>query len=220
MRTQPEPSDEWPRGCRGSRRPWVVFIGPSPGGKDRRDEEAEPVWNKPFTAPFRWGRGFTKSMKTLLDNLMPEAPETDRAFLYAVYNFDSVENSRASQVPIESMKKGAPRLLSLLEESPPRLIVPMEKRCFEELRCILLQHRYDLAMINEPIAIPIYDNPKGAQKFHESLIGCRIAGNGPLNGSIVVRLPQHPAHIFSAAYAERCAKAVRGLFERLPAPTT
>src|SRR5436309_4460360 len=83
MRGHPEPKDQWPRGCRGSRRPWLVFVGPSPGGKHQRDEEAEPLWNQPFTAPFGWGGGFPRSIPTLLAALMPEATEADRLLLYA-----------------------------------------------------------------------------------------------------------------------------------------
>jgi len=85
MRTEPEPSDEWPRGCRGSRRPWLVFIRPSPGGKAKLDEPASPIWNRPFTDPFHWGGGFKRSIRPLLSVLMPEANETEATFLYAVY---------------------------------------------------------------------------------------------------------------------------------------
>jgi hypothetical protein len=214
MRTEPEPSDEWPRGCRGSRRPWLVFIGPSPGGKDKRDEPAAPLWNKPFTDPFHWGGGFKQSMRPLLSTLMSEAGE-EATLLYAVYNLDSVQESHGNYVPPERMKKGAPGVLSLLEKSPPRLIVPMEKACFEVLREALVQRGYDLGTNNEfplPVPIAIYNNPK---RLHRKICGFRIAGDGPLAGSVVIRLPQHPAKILRADYATACGKAVRNLFERL-----
>ena len=213
MRTSSEPMEEWPRGCRGSRRPWLVFIGPSPGGKKAVDEEASPLWNEAFTAPFGWGGGFKRSKQPLLRTLMPEATEAESTLLYAVYNFDSVQNSQASRVPSESMKRGAPGLLSLLEKSPPRLIVPMERRCFDRLWDELLQHGYERPVNYDfPISISIYGNPKN---LHRNILGFRIDGTGPLKGTVVVRLPQHPAHILRADYAIECGKAVRDLFERL-----
>ncbi|PYK81635.1 MAG: hypothetical protein DME41_11620, partial [Verrucomicrobia bacterium] len=65
---------------------------------------------------------------------------------------------------------------------------------------------------SHPIKISIYGNPR---RSHSSLSGYRIDGVGPLGGSVVVRLPQHPARIFRADYARACGRAVRGLFERL-----
>lgn len=215
MRTGSEPSDEWPRGCRGSRRPWLVFVGPSPGGKMKLDEPAAPLWNKPFTDPFHWAGGFRQSIKPLLSVLMPEANETEAPFLYAVYNLDSVQESHGNQVPLERMKKGVSGVLSLLEKSPPRLIVPMEKACFDILREALVQRGYDFGTNDEfplPLPIAIYNNPK---RLHRKISGFRIDGAGALKGSIVVRLPQHPAKILRADYAAACGKAVRNLFERL-----
>src|SRR5437660_9363670 len=198
MRTCSKPIEEWPRGCRGSRRPWLVFIGPSPGGKAGRDEEASHRWNEPFTDPFTspWGSGFKASMPSLLRVLMPEATEAERPFLYAVYNLDSVKKSRALDVPEERMREGVKAIISLLEQSTPRLIVPMESLSFNRFKEALREHGYDVGPNNAfSVSIPIYDNPKGAQKFHRALSGFRIAGNGALNDSIVVRLSQHPAHI-------------------------
>jgi len=177
------------------------------------DEEASPLWNEGFTAPLGWGGGFKHSMQPLLGTLMPEAVEAERTLLYAVYNFDSVQNSQASRVPYESMKRGAPRLLSLLEKSPPRLIVPMESRCFDVLRDQLCQRGYECAeKYKFPISISIYGNPK---RFHRNIFGFRIGGTAPLRGSFVVKLPQHPAKIFRADYAVKCGKAVRDLFDQL-----
>ena len=214
MRTQPEPSDEWPRGCRGSRRAWVIFVGPSPGGKDKRDEPASPLWNKPFTAPFRWGGGFKQSMKPLLSVLMPEASETEATLLYAVYNLDSIEEPHANRVSLERMRNGAPAVLSLLEKSRPRLIVPMEKTCFNVLHDALHERGYNFTDNEFPLPAPIaiYNNPK---RIHRKLCGFRIEGTGPLRGSVVIRLPQHPAKILRADYATACGKSVRNLFEQL-----
>ena len=130
-------------------------------------------------------------------------------------NLDSVQESHANQVPLERMKKGAPGVVSLLEKSPPRLILPMEKACIDVLREALVQRGYDLGTNDEfPLAVPIaiFNNPK---RLHHKLSGFRIDGAGPLKGSVVVRLPQHPAHIFRANYATACGKAVRCLFEQL-----
>jgi len=54
------------------------------------------------------------------------------------------------------MKKGAPGVVSLLEKSPPRLILPMEKACIDVLREALVQRGYDLGTNDEfPLAVPI-----------------------------------------------------------------
>jgi hypothetical protein len=152
-------------------------------------------------------------MAPLLRILMPEATEAQRTLLYAVYNFDSVQNPEARRVPSESIKRGAPRLLSLLEKSPPRLIVPMERRSFFLLKDVLLRRGYELGVNYEfPISISIYGNPK---RFHRNIFGFRVGGAGPLKESVVVRLPQHPAKILRADYATACGKAVRDLFDQL-----
>jgi hypothetical protein len=215
MRTESEPGDEWPRGCRGSRRPWLVFVGPSPGGKDKLDEAASPLWNKPFTDPFHWGGGFKQSMRPLLSTLMPEASETEATLLYAVYNLDSIQEPHANRVPIERMREGCPAVISLLEKSPPRLIVPMERECFQVLQEGL--RGYNFSTNNEfplPVPIPIYNNPK---RLHRKICGFRVEGDGPLAGSVVIRLLQHPAKILRADYGTACGKTVRDLFERLAA---
>ena len=214
MRSGPEPSDEWPRGCRGSRQPWLVFIGPSPGGKHKLDEPASPLWNKPFTDPFHWGGGFKQSMRPLLSTLMPEASETEATLLYAVYNLDSIQEPHANCVPIERMRGGCPAVISLLEKSPPRLIVPMERECFQVLQEGL--HRYTFSRNNEfalSEPIRIYDT----KKLHRKMWGFRVEGDGPLAGCIVIKLPQHPAKMLRADYATACGKAVRNLFEQLAA---
>jgi len=131
-------------------------------------------------------------------------------------NLDSVQESHANQVPLERMKKGAPGVVSLLEKSPPRLILPIEKACIDVLREALVQRGYDLGTNDEfPLAVPIaiFNNPK---RLHHKLSGFRIDGAGPLKGSVVVRLPQHPAHIFRANYATACGKAVDAFLSNLP----
>jgi hypothetical protein len=213
MRRGPEPSDEWPRGCRGSRRPWLVFIGPSPGGKNKLDEAAEPLWNKSFTAPFHWAGGFKQSMRPLLSTLMPEASDTEATFLYAVYNLDSIEEPHANRVPIERMREGCPAVVSLLEKSPPRLIVPMEKECFKVLQEGLQGYSFETNnQLPLPVPIQIYKN---AKRLHRKICGFRIEGAGPLRSSVVIKLPQHPAKILRADYAAACGKAVRNLFEQV-----
>jgi hypothetical protein len=148
---------------------------------------------------------------------MPEASETEAALLYAVYNLDSIQDPHANHVPIERMRKGAPAVLSLLEKSPPRLIVPMEKECAKILREALVRRGYHLGTNDEfllPVPIPIYNNPK---RLHRKLCGFRIQGGGPLKDAVVIRLPQHPAKILRADYVTACGKAVRNVFEQLAA---
>jgi hypothetical protein len=151
-------------------------------------------------------------MNPLLSTLMPEATTSEALYLYAVYNFDSVQEPDASRVPEARMRGRASAVVKLLEESPPRLIVPMETRSYALLRETLAVRGYAVDDQSHPIKISIYGNPR---RSHSSLSGYRIDGVGPLGGSVVVRLPQHPARIFRADYARACGRAVRGLFERL-----
>jgi hypothetical protein len=70
----------------------------------------------------------------------------------------------------------------------------MERRSFDEFRKTLQQRGYNLDMNNEfPLALPIYESSK---RFHRKIFGYRIDRDGPLKRSVIVRLPQHPAHIF------------------------
>ena len=143
---------------------------------------------------------------------MEGTTEREASLLYAVYNFDSVQNSQATNVPSESMSRGAAGVVELLENFPPRLIVPMERRSFDLLRNTLLT-RYKLSPDFEfPITIPINDNPK---RLHRNLFGYKIADGGSLCGTVVIKFPQHPARIFRPSYAEVCALVVRNLFLQL-----
>ena len=209
----PEPTTQWPNGCRGSRCPWLVFVGPSPGGKNAINEKADPRWNSSFRDPMTsWSQGFKASLEILLETLLNRSVKDGADRLFAVFNFDSVQCSESRRVPEQNMKKGAKGVVDLLETTRPRLIVPMDKSCFYLLKTILSASGYH-ASTDEPfsVKIPIYTSPK----IHRQLFGFRILGNGPLRGSVVIKSPQHPARIFREDYAMACAKPMRKLLESL-----
>jgi hypothetical protein len=210
----PEPTTQWPNGCRGSRCPWLVFVGPSPGGKNAINEKADPRWNSSFRDPMTsWSPGFKVSLQILLETLLNRSVKDGADRLFAVFNFDSVQCSESRRVPEQNMKKGAKGVVDLLEATRPRVIVPMDKSCFDLLKTILSANRYQASTDESfSVKIPINSSPK---KIHRQLFGFRILGNGPLRGSVVIKSPQHPARIFRGDYAMACAKHMRKLLENL-----
>ncbi len=175
--------------------------------------KADPYWNIPFTEPFRWDGGFKTSMRPLLRTLLPVASEAEALLLYAVFNFDAVQDPNAAHVPEDRMRAGAGGLLRLLEQTAPRLIVAMERRSYALLKATITENHYAIGSPDEfPIALSIYGNPR---RFHRRIYGFRIGKGGPLEGTVVVRLPQHPARMFTDSYAAACGASVYQTFLKL-----
>src|SRR6266568_945785 len=222
MQSSEAPSGVWPEGCYGSAGSWVVFVGPSPGGRSRNATlrgriagAGTPLWNTDYCDPVcRWSNGFRISMRPMLECATGLTFEDGAAKLYAFVNFHWQSNPEARNVPDEETRKGADEVVRVLSLIKPRLIVPMENRSHELLHKTLTDTDigyHTRKPLQQDVAIQI--NAKGW--FHRRMCAYSIDGSGPLAGSIVVKAPQHPARIYNRDYASRCGIAIRLCAEQL-----
>ena len=225
MSREGRPNQTWPEGCYGSMISWLLFVGPSPGGraetgavKSRNEDGGEALWNKDFLEPFsKWSGGFTTSLQVLVETIVGRSVEQGAGRLYGVANFDWVQNPDCARVPEERMKAGVPHVLRVLDQARPKVIVTLEERAHDLLEGTLCE-RYQLPKPEtQKVFIRIGTPRQGA---HRAMRAFGISGAGPLSGSIVVKSPQHPAHIFTRDYAIRCARAVRAVVEQIAAGAT
>ena len=220
MRTKPAPLGQWPDGCSGSLCSWLMFVGPSPGG-GKRSAPTTPrqrngkwsLWNEDYLDPIeKWSNGFKNSMCHLVETITATSLAGGAAKVFGVINFDWIQNPDASCVPQERINQGEGDVIAILEQTQPRVIVPMERRSFDQLQKALIQRRY-LLRFPDLTEVTIRIN---AKKNHTDLRAYTIL-NGKLNGSVVIKAPQHPARIYDKEYAIRCARAIRSALEQLAA---
>lgn len=208
------PGTKWPEGCYGSLRSWLLFVGPSPGGGKRNSLEFPrrldyemPVWNEDYTEPCEsWSNGFRTSMRILVERILGRSEKEGALKLYGFVNFDWIQNPDGSNVPKERMRRGCSTVLEVLNEVRPKIIVTMGYRA-HQLLTKLLDERYKLNKPNFASVCVLQYESSG--HCHRSMNAYKLSGKGRLNGSIIVKSPQHPARIFNSQYAIRCANAIR-----------
>jgi hypothetical protein len=217
MRSESPVESRWPAGCTGSLCSWLMFVGPSPGGGNRdspttpRGCSADVFWNQDCLDPIQnWSRGFKNSMRHLIEIITGISVVDGAARVYGVLNFDWIQNPDASCVPQERINQGEDAVISILEQTRPRIIVPMERRTFDQLQRALVKRRYRIRY-PELTRVNIKANAKAK---HKDLSAFAVV-DGKLEGSVVIRSPQHPARIFNEEYAKRCARAIRSALEQL-----
>ena len=218
MKTNQSTPAEWPDGCSGSLCSWLMFVGPSPGG-GKRDTPTTPrrrssewvLWNKDYLDPIEnWSNGFKNSMRHFVETITGMTLAEGAAKVFGVINFDWIQNPDASCVPQERINQGEDDVIAILEQTQPRVIVPMERRSFDQLQKALIQRKYSIRFPElTKVAIRI-----NAKRTHTEFHAYRII-DGKLKGSIVIKSPQHPARIYDEEYAKRCARAIRSAFEQL-----
>jgi hypothetical protein len=194
-----------------------MFVGPSPGGGRRdsptapRGNTADVFWNQDCLDPIQnWSNGFKTSMRHLVETITGKSVADGAARVYGVVNFDWIQNPDASCVPQERINQGEGDVIAILEQTRPRVIVPMERRAFDQLQRALVQRKYALRF-PELTKVSIKANTKAN---HKDLMTYTVS-DGKLAGSIVIKSPQHPARIFNEEYAKRCARAIRSALEQL-----
>jgi hypothetical protein len=225
MRREGRPSQTWPEGCYGSMISWLLFVGPSPGGRPkdgmvgpRNQDGGEALWNTDYLEPFeQWSPGFRASFETLVETIvgLPIAQGAGR--LYGVANFDWVPNPDGADVPVERMTTGVPDVLRVLDQTIPKVIVTLEGRSHNLLEAALSE-RYEL--LRTPVGRVFIRIGEGEERAHRTISAFQLGGIGPLSGAIVVKSPQHPARIFNRDYASRCARAVRSVVEQIAGGAT
>jgi len=224
----PIPSGPWPKGCYGSRHPWLTFVGPSPGGKtnpkrsdSRGTNSGELEWDKKngFIEPLagNWSPGFRVSYKPLVETIMDRTKEEGAFKLVSFLNFDWEPTPDAKKVPAEWMRAGVKVVLEQLEETTPHVIAAMTGPCFELLKEGLANNHYEITKIQFGETRIRTMRPSA---YHRGIDICKIeavdenkvACSHKLHGSFLLRCPQHPAKIWLPDYAERIARALaRGL---------
>ena len=210
----------WPQGCYPTTKAWLVFVGPSPGGKTEV-ETKERRWssrrwqNKVYTEPDEWSTGFRISYRLLVSGIIGFPFETSGK-LYAFANLHWNHCPKASAIPTEKLIQGLPDVGYVLRKAQPKVVVPLTILVndlligyLEESRGVELRKDSEAEIADIPI-------PGKSGKRHPGLDAYRVV-NSPetqLIGSLVVRIPMHPARIFSEEYAHRIASAMRVAVER------
>jgi hypothetical protein len=182
---------------------WLLFVGPSPGGR------AESGAVKPFD---QWSPGFRASLRVFVETIVGLRIEEGAGRLYGFANFDWAPNPDGADVPAERMTAGVPDVLRVLDQAIPKVVVTLEERSHRLLETAL-STRYEL--LRTPVGEVFIRIGEGEQRAHRSISAFQLAGIGPLSGSIIVKSPQHPARIFNPDYASRCARALRSVVEQI-----
>ncbi len=220
MRDEAAPRKTWPEGCYGSAVSWLLFVGPSPGGKPgprhdprRRNRTGGRChWNVDFDEPYAdrpdaWGGKYRENIPALVETIIGLPLHRGSAKLYGFANFDWVPSSQECRVPRTRLQLGERDVLRVLKSARPRVIAPTTNHAHVRLLHCLRREGYTFRAPAEQ-SVRIRIDPRG-DSFHSELEIVQIRGRGVLSGSIVVRLPQHPARMLYRQHGHRCARAIR-----------
>jgi hypothetical protein len=219
MMRQDDPSDLlWPENCAGSRKALVIFVGPSPGGKEenkRREikpNDTKPLWNEPYNDPLIWSIGFRKSFKPIVEVLIGKSYE-DAAKLIARVNMDWLRNPESQDVSYRYMWEGCLYILPVIYACNPELVIPMDEKSFGVLQIALYNDGYEIipARIGK-IKIKISDK-NGRARYHHSIMAFSAKKEG--SSFVVIKSLQHPARIYDPEYAKRVGQSIRDAAEQI-----
>lgn len=220
MREEAPDRKTWPEGCYGSALSWLLFVGPSPGGTPQRSHDpghrkrsgGQCLWNTSFDEPYAdrpeaWGGKYRENIPALVETIIGPSLDKGSAKLYGFANFDWVPSPQEGRVPQKRLVQGEAVVLKVLRLTRPRIIAPTTARAHARLlRCLLREGYTFVAPAEQSVRIRI--DPRG-DAFHRRLDALKLKGRGLLSGSVVVRLPQHPARMLYKQHGHRCARAVR-----------
>jgi len=210
---------KWPEGCYGSALSWLMFVGPSPGGKcptskrrPRNSKGGLRLWNIEFDAPYLpgetgWPGKYRANIPTLVETIIGIPLKSGSSKLYGFANFDWIPSPKESVVSPARMKRGEKDVIAVLNSCSPQVIAPLTSGSYTRLLKCLRREGY---LFFRPIAqkVNIRVDPSG-KSHHRSMDAVKLLGKGPLAGSVVIRIPQHPARMLFGGHGERCAKATR-----------
>lgn len=220
MREELPSRKTWPEGCYGSALSWLLFVGPSPGGRPHRDHNpvrrrragGRCLWNEDFETPYApkpvgWGGKYRENIPALVETIIGLPLDQGSAKLYGFANFDWIPSPQEGRVSRKRLLQGEADVLKVLKHARPRIITPTTGLAYERLmRCLRRQGYQFVAPSEQDVRIRI--DPRG-DAFHTQLDAVKLKGRGVLSGSVVVRLPQHPARMLYRKHGHRCARAVR-----------
>ena len=220
MRENAPSRKTWPEGCYGSALSWLLFVGPSPGRKPhgshnplrRRRAGGRCLWNTAFDEPYAnrpdaWGGKYRENIPALVETIIGLPLDRGSAKLYGFANFDWVPSPQEGRVPRERLLQGEATVLKVLKLTRPRIIVPTTTLAHNRLLRCLRREGYTFFTPSEQ-AVRIRIDPRGGA-FHTRMDALKLKGRGVLSGSVVVRLPQHPARMLYRQHGHRCSRAIR-----------
>ena len=190
----------WPENCAGSRKALVIFVGPSPGGKEedtRREIKLncnKPLWNKAYCEPLRWSRGFQVSFIPIVEALFNK-PYDIAAKLIARVNMDWLGNPEARNVSYRYMWEGCSYILPVIFECKPDLIIPMDKKSFGVMQIALFNDGYEII----PTRIGSIKVRASKASYHKSIMA--FGANKEDRSFLIIKSLQHPARIYDIEYA-------------------
>jgi hypothetical protein len=210
----------WPEGCYGSALSWLLFVGPSPGGNPkalhnplrRKHRGGLCLWDTAFDRPYAdrpdaWGGKYRENIPVLVETIIGLPLEQGSAKLYGFANFDWIPSPQECHVSEKRLLKGEAAVLKVLKLTRPRIIAPTTSLAHARLlRCLAGEGYTFFSPTEQTVRIRI--DPRSAA-FHNHLDALKITGRGVLSGSVIVRLPQHPARMLYRQHGHRCARAVR-----------
>ena len=220
MRDEAQPRKTWPEGCYGSALSWLLFVGPSPGGSPAESHDSSRrkrtgglyLWDKVFDAPYArrpdaWGGKYRENMPPLVETIIGLPLERGSAKLYGFANFDWIPSSQEEFVSRQRVRQGKVDVVKVMKLTRPRIIVPTTTKAYSLLRQTLHEEGYTFF---EPLeqSVRIRIDPRGSA-FHTHMDALKLKGRGVLSGSVVIRLPQHPARMLYRQHGHRCAQAMR-----------
>jgi hypothetical protein len=133
--------------------------------------------------------------------------------LYGFANFDWVPSPQEGGVSRKRLRQGEDDVLRVLRLAQPRIIAPTTTLAHARLlRCLRREGYTFFTPVDQKVRIRI--DPNGCT-FHTRLEALKLKGRGVLSGSVVVRLPQHPARMLYRQHGHRCARAIRQALVRL-----
>lgn len=155
MRDSAPTRKTWPEGCYGSALSWLLFIGPSPGGKlpaqsslaQRNPKGGRCLWNVAFDQPYAdrpdaWRGKYRENMPALVETIIGLPLNRGGAKLYGFANFDWVPSPQEGRVPRERLLQGEATVMKVLKLTRPRIIAPTTKLAYAQLLRCLSGQRY------------------------------------------------------------------------------
>jgi hypothetical protein len=170
------------------------------------------LWNAAFDEPYAdrpgaWGGKYRENIPVLVETIIGLPLGKGSAKLYGFANFDWIPSPQEERVPRNRLAQGEADVLKVLKLARPRIIAPTTTLAHNRLLQCLRREGYTFFTPSEE-SVRIRIDPRG-DAFHTHLDALKLKGRGVLSGSVVVRLPQHPARMLYRQHGHRCAQAVR-----------
>jgi hypothetical protein len=195
----------WPRGCWGAANAWLMLCGPSPGAPDDEND----VWpggpNCPLdsnvtiglgSCPFVFATNKARNARWLKLACAATGEQNRAEALSCLVNLDWGHHANNADIPEQYLKDGCRRVLDMMEEAQPRVVITLVERTWWTLTDFLEKDR-----------VPNFPEPN-AELLHEPPLVIQIPG--AKHRTVVLKSPQHPSrHFFNDTHAAKITAAVQ-----------